>query len=493
MSAEVGALSLIPAAVTIAVALVWRQVAIAIGCGVVTGALLVGGMDLPGMFKALGLALWSGLSDPERLKVIFFILIVGGLLEVISVSGAYHAFADTMGRHIHNARRTRMAAWGLSASLFFDDYANVLITGNSMRKLSARTGVRPAMVAYIIDVVAILASVILVSTWAAFEGSEMARAAAGIGLQKGMSELFLESLPYHFYTYLAVFLTLLVAITGRWFGAGLDKHHFALAEPIEEVAGENLAGAKHVAAPLLTLVIGACTGVAGIGLWKCLQAGEALTPIGILRQAPTLDIMVCAALAALGVGVFQLCFDGVMHKSAVRPAFTRGVKDMVGIGIIILLATALTHLSTELGAGSYLASALTRALSPAWLPAGIFLLSMLVTVSTGFSWGAMAIVMPVAYSLATNNHGLIPILSAAVITGAVSGEHLIPYSEKAVLSAAACGIPTIYHFKTHVFQSITAFLAAGAGFALAGHGWSLPMAYGLPLIALTAVHFLLAR
>lgn len=492
MPAEFGFLSLIPAGVTILVALIWRRVAVAIGCGVAAGALVAGKLHPVAFGKALGGALWSALSDPERLKIVLFILLVGGLLEMIAATGAYQAFADVVARRIHNGSRTRLATWGLSACLFFDDYANVLITGSSMRKVAQRNGVRPAMMAYLIDVVAVLASVMLISTWAAFEGSEMARAALSLGLRKGPSELFLASLPYHFYTYLAILLTFLVALSGRWFGARLDTHRF-LAMKESESPSED-AAAIQVIAPLLTLILGAMLGLFGTGTWFLLRSGEPFSLLGSLRMAPAVDVLIGATLAALGVAILLLKSGRPRQRSPLRPAFGRGVRDMLEIGLIILLATALSKISTELGAGVFLASGFTQALPLHFLPVAIFALSMLVTVCTGFSWGAMAIVMPVAYSLAASQGGaLLPVMSAAVVTGAVSGEHLIPYSEKVVLTAAACGIPPLYHFKTQLPQSLLAFATAALGFVLLGFGCSLALAYGLPILILALGHFTFAR
>jgi len=492
MSAEFGFLSLIPAGVTILVALVWRRVAVAIGCGVAAGALVAGRLHPLASGKALGEVLWAAVSDPERLKIVLFILLVGGLLEMIAASGAYQAFADAAVRRLHNPRRTRMATWGLSACLFFDDYANVLVTGSSMRKVAQRNGVRPALMAYLIDVVAVLASVMLISTWAAFEGSEMARAAQGLGVQKGPSELFLASLPYHFYTYSAVFLSFLVALSGRWFGARLDTHRFlSMQEP--ELLGEG-ATAVQVIAPLLTLVLGGFAGLFGAGTWLLLRSGEKFSLLGALRMAPAVEVLIGATLAAIAVAAVLLTSRKRSLRQGLRPAFGRGVRDMLEIGLIILLATALSKISTELGAALFLASGFTQAVPPGLLPLVVFALSMLVTVCTGFSWGAMAIVMPVAYSMAASQGGtLIPVLSAAVVTGAVSGEHLIPYSEKVVLTAAACGIPPVYHFKTQFPQSLAAFSAAALGFGLVGFGCPLGLAYAAPIFLLVLGHLALAR
>jgi len=107
----------------------------------------------------------------------------------------------------------------------------------------------------------------------------------------------------------------------------------------------------------------------------------------------------------------------------------------------------------------------------------------------------MAIVMPIAFQMAAANNTpeLIPVVSAAVISGAVSGEHIIPFSEKAVMSAAACKITPVYHIKTQIFQSVAVFIAACLGYLIIGYYQSIPFALIIPLALLLTAHFIFAR
>ena len=107
----------------------------------------------------------------------------------------------------------------------------------------------------------------------------------------------------------------------------------------------------------------------------------------------------------------------------------------------------------------------------------------------------MAIVMPIAYQMtvAEGMCDFLPAVSAAVISGAVSGEHMIPFSEKAVMSAAACKISPVYHVKTMIFQTFSVFIAGGLGFYLYGLGTGLLLSYLIPAALLLILHFSLAR
>ncbi len=485
-------LSLVPALVTIAVALVWRRVALALFCGVVAGALVLAGFQPLPALAGLGRSLLHAFTDADRLKIVVFILLIGGLLELISASGAYLAFGQAVGRTLRTGRKARLAAWGLSFCMFFDDYANVLISGSAMRSVMDRNKVPASVLAYMVDVVALVASVMLVSTWAAFEGALMVDAGRDLGLHGSLSDFFLRALPYHYYTFLALFLSLMVAWTGRWFGASLDDHAYRLAEEAE-VAGEG-AGARHVVAPVAVLVGSAILGLFVFGV-RALQAqGEPVTLIRILGAAPSVEILIGATVLAIGVAAVTLVRDGVLPHRHAPAHFGRGLGSMVSIGLIVLLATALSQMAKDLGTGLYIAHAFERFLSPATLPFIVFFISLLVTVTTGFSWGAMAIVMPVAFQLAGAQSGaLIPVVSAAVITGAVSGEHVVPYSEKAVMTAAACGVAPLYHVRTQAFQTLAVITAAGMAFLLVGFHVSLVWTYVLPAAFLAGLHLLFAR
>ncbi len=488
---EPGLLVLLPALVTILGAVFTRKLPLSLLAGILAGGLVLGQGRVGPAAAACWTSLRDGLADVDKLKIVVFILLVGGLLEMIGASGAYAALAHRLSRRLSTPRRGRLASWALSGVLFFDDYANVLISGSAMRPVMDRLLVSPALLAYIVDVVAILASAALLSTWSAFESSELLRAAASIGRDGSATVLFLRALPYHLYTFLAVLLTLAVAWTGRWFGRRLDKQSFP-ARPDEDVEGEG-ARSRHAVVPLAVLVGGAMAALFGTGLVFARRAGEPLSLESILRHAKPIEGLIGATLAALAVGWILLWRDGVLSHLHIRRSFHRGVLAMMEVSLIMLLATALSRQAVDLGTGTYLAGRIGSWLSPALLPMLSFLLAAAITVATGFSWGSMSLVLPVAFSLGQGRPEILPILSGAVITGSVAGEHLIPYSEKAVMTGIACGIPPIYHVKTMLPQSLAALAAASLGYLLLGLGWGLAAALAVPAALLLALHLLFAR
>lgn len=490
---DFGILSLVPAVVTIISALITRRVALSLFLGVIAGAFVIAQLHLGEFFVKSFQYLKIAFTDFERLKIVLFILLIGGLLEIIAGSGAYTKFADALSKKLNTPRKSRVATWCLSMCLFFDDYANVLISGASMRKINMKNRVTPAQLAYIVDVVAIMASIMIVSTWASFEGSVMAEAGEEIGMKGSVSDFFLKSVPYHFYTFLAIFMALLVAITGRWFGYKADNQAYILNDT-SEIKNEK-SRLKHLLYPIVTLLGFAVIALFVAGIYILTRNGEPITVINILGSAPSIEILVIATVLAIGVAAVMILKDKVIPAKAIARNFGKGIIGMISVSLVIIFAKGLSAVSTDLGTGIYITDSISEYVTIEVLPMLIFIVSMLITVATGFSWSSMAIVMPIAFQL-VNAEGamhLIPVISAAVISGAVSGEHIIPFSEKAVMSAAACKISPMYHIKTQIFQSISVFFAAAAGYYIYGviNSWILSMM--VPLFFLTIIHFLLAK
>ena len=490
---DFGILSLIPALVTIIAALLTRRVAFSLFLGVVAGAFVVAEYNIPGFFANSFHYLKEAFTETERLKIVLFVVLIGGLLEIIAGSGAYNKFADSLKNKLNSPRKSRVATWGISMCLFFDDYANVLISGAAMRRINMKNNVTPAQLAYIVDVVAIMASIMIVSTWASFEGSVMAEAGNEVGMKGTITEFFIQALPYHFYTFLAIILAFFVAYTGKWFGYRADNKTYQLNHS-SEVQNSN-SKLYHLLAPILSLLGFAILALFASGSYILMKQDEPVTLINILGAAPSVEILIISTILAIAVGITLIRKDRIVSFPNILQRFGKGILSMVGVSLVIIFAHGLSLVSSDLGTGVFITQSISDYITLDVLPMLIFIVSMLITVATGFSWSSMAIVMPIAFQMvmAEDAPDMIPVISAAVISGAVSGEHIIPFSEKAVMSSAACKIEPLYHIKTMIFQTVTVFIAAAGSYLIIGVTNSWILAFGIPFVFVLSIHFLLAK
>ena len=479
--------SLIPTFVTILVAYKSRKVWLALFFGIVAGGLLYG--RGAGIFLTVGRYLLSGFTDPDRLKITFFVLMVAGMLHVMARTGANLKFGISVGKRLPNPRAARMASVGVSSLLFFDDYANVLIAGASMRPVMERHRISPAMLAYFTDVIAALASVVLISTWAAFEVSLIGGALQEA--QSGMSgmEAFLSAVPYHIFTFFNIFLVLLVALTGRWFSAQRAEEHRVL-----NTEGPGDRGRRRdMVIPVAALVGISFFGMIGLGRLY-LPHGAPVSLMAVFGAAPVIDALNLGVITAAFLLAVLMMKDNVMKWKEFSGSFSEGVKAMWPTGLVIILARGLEMTAGDLETGRHMAELFAGLMQPGFIPAVIFVIAAFVTVASGFSWSSMALIMPIAVQMALPaGENVLFGAVAATISGAICGAQMIPYSDKSVMTAAACGITPLYHVKTQFPQVFIASLTALAGFLAIGAG--IPLALVIPggFLVLFVLHIFFAK
>lgn len=490
-----GVLSLVPAAVTILAAILTHKVAPALFFGIVAGAFTLKSAAIDAGVSSCFGYLKLSFTDVERLKIAVFILLIGGLLELISRSGAYECFSEAISKKLGSARKTRIATFLLSLSVFFDDYANVLICGASMRAMCVRHRISPALLSYIVDQTAVVVSIVLISTWAGFEASLLVSSAEPLGVKMDSSALFLGSLPYHAVTFFGLFFASLCAWTGQWIGARLDDG-LPVSSAHAPHPSKPETRLRHLLIPLAGLVSLAVAGLIVFTTRNVLNSwNEGLTFISVFSDLPTVDILNASVLIAIAAGIFLFRRDNVLAWSEIRSGLWNGMKSMASTGLVILLAKGLSAVSTDLGTGLWMASLLGDSLSPAMIPVASMLVSFLITVATGFSWSSMAIVMPIGFQMAMTAGGesFVPIVAGAVISGSIAGGLIIPYSDTTVITAAGFGIPPLYHSKTQALQVLPLVPAAAITLWMLGSGWGTIPSYVFSALLLWITHRSLAR
>ena len=157
--------------------------------------------------------------DTFRLEVIGFTVALISMVGVMTRSGGVMGMIHQVQRFARTVRSTLAVAFASGLGLFFDDYSNCLIVGNSMRPLTDRLGVSREKLAYIVDSTAApVAGLSVVSTWIAFEVSTYAPQLPAAGIVENAYAIFFQTIPFRFYSIFALCFVALVIWTGRDFG-----------------------------------------------------------------------------------------------------------------------------------------------------------------------------------------------------------------------------------------------------------------------------------
>lgn len=126
------------------------------------------------------------------------------------------------------------------------------------------------------------------------------------------------------------------------------------------------------------------------------------------------------------------------------------------------------------------------------LPIIVFAIGGLIAFATGTSWGSFALLLPIAGQIAVEADTtlLLPML-AAVLAGAVFGDHCSPISDTTILSSAGSSCHHIDHVTTQLPYALTAALIAGLGYLVLGLSGSVWLGLLTVFICLIVLYVLL--
>ncbi|MFO7609654.1 MAG: Na+/H+ antiporter NhaC family protein, partial [Candidatus Krumholzibacteriia bacterium] len=125
-----GWLSVLPPVLAIGLALATRQVVVALLLGVWLGASLVEGNPFGGFLRLGDRYLTDALADRSHASIVIFTTILGGMVGVLSRSGATEGVVHWLAGRVGGRRGGMTATAAMGTVVFFDDYANTLLVGS---------------------------------------------------------------------------------------------------------------------------------------------------------------------------------------------------------------------------------------------------------------------------------------------------------------------------------------------------------------------------
>ena len=479
---DYGILSLVPALLAVVLALSTRNVVLSLFAAVWAGATMLAGWNpLAGLYSAIDPFLLDAVADRDHMKVTLFSLFVGAAVGVMSKGGGTVALVQIFTRIAKTRRSGMVATWLSGMVVFFDDYANCLIVGNSMRPLTDRMKISREKLAYIVDSTAApIASVALISTWIGYEVGLMDEGLKAAGQTRDAYGFFVEGIGYRFYSLFSIAFVGAVAFWGRDFGPMLTAERRQAAAPDPTPAEESIDDIPASRAALAIVPILSLLGVTGAVLW--IDGSAASDPgariFEIIGGADGYDAMLKGSLAALVLSLILAPAMGGLTLSGSFEAALKGMTTLFEALVVLFLAWSLGSVMGELDAAGYLVENLRTVLDPRLLPTLVFLISAATAFATGTSFGTMGIVMPMVLPLSfeLSADPIIPLAaSGAVLSGACWGDHCSPISDTTVLSSVGTDCELSAHVKTQLPYA----LLVGVISIVLG---TLPVGFGVPLI-----------
>ena len=516
--------SLLPPVVAILFAVVFRQLIVALFAAIWLGAGLHFGMNpFTSLYHAFYDYLWGNLADEFNLLIFAFTFSLVGMVSVVTRMGGTHGLVEAIAKRAKTARSTRLATAGMGLAIFFDDYANTVVVGTTMRALTDRFHISREKLAYLVDSTAApIAGIAVVSTWIGFEVDQFQKVSDFLGLEVNGYAMFFQVLPYRFYCLFTIVFVLASVVLRRDFGPMLKAERRAAetgavmrpgATPLTSGAFQEVKpvdGAPlrwwNAVIPVGVVLIGTFAGMLAVGASSSLFEGRSLNLLAFADwrdafigvgefdnggPAVLAGSAIVGSLVAIGLSLGQ----GILKPLEAAKSWLTGAQAMVLANSVLLLAWAIRSVCADVGTPFYMAAALQDVVAPLLIPLLVFLLSAVVAFSTGTSWGTMGILLPVVGPIAYGGDPIILLLSlGAVLDGAIYGDHCSPISDTTVLSSISSSCDHIDHVKTQLPYATVTMAAAGlCGYLLIAAGGSILTSYALATVVLVGVLLVVGR
>jgi len=194
--------SILPPFLAIFLALLLQRTLLALFAGVWLGAtLLEGSNPVFGLWRFIHKYLYEeALLDQFRLDIIGFVIALCATVGLLTRGAGIQGFVNKIVGLAKTVRSTQMVTYLLGLGIFFDDYTNCIIVGNTSRPLTDRMKISREKLSYIVDSTAApVAGLSMVSTWIAYEVSTFSPQLPEAGITQGAYEVFVQTIPFRFY------------------------------------------------------------------------------------------------------------------------------------------------------------------------------------------------------------------------------------------------------------------------------------------------------
>ena len=522
---DFGIWSLLPPVLAIMIALIFKNVILALVMGIFSGTLLICGGNIWSSLGMMTDKMADSLCDQWNIRILMFCALLGSLVSLLNRTGSVRAFGEWAASRLKHRKSALFFTFFFGILIFIDDYFNSLSVGTAMRPVCDRLKISRAKLAWLLDSTAAPICIIApISSWVVTVMSYTRNSQGFEKLNVSEFDLFIRLVPYNFYVFLTIFMILIFISLGIDYGPMLRSEKRALAEEglydtetygqattmdeseeVEklhqegeviksgQVKARKRAGVLDMIIPFGFLIISAVISFP-VTAWKIAAERGTFVTFYAAKEGIRLKDAFCqtdASRALMYSIVFTLFITSIyffvrhlVNLREISDSIAAGIKSMVPALVILVLAWTISSVikNTPSNGGVGLANYMTGFVHgsgfPFWtIPCLAFVLAGLLSFSTGTSWGTMAILIPIVFPIIVTVCGQKGLTGpdllnsvcfslSAAIGGAVWGDHVSPISDTTILSAAGAGCPCLEHVATQIPYAVTAALSALFGYLI---------------------------
>jgi len=380
----------------------------------------------------------SLLSEAWILKTLAFAVLVGSVMELMQKSGGINGFVSYMTEEttlVNSPRSALLVSYFIGVIIFIESSITSLIAGAVGRPLCDKEKVPHAKLAFVCDSTsAPISSLIVLNGWGALLLGLIATQVQTGTISGDNVNILLHSVAYNFYAMSALIVTFFAV----WFNINLGP--MKNARP--SLAQASLSVSSH--ASMSYMIIPILLMITFVFMFLYITGNG-----DMLKGSGSTSIYYTMLATLMVMFIYYIGTKNMSAKTYVKSAYV-GAKKLFPIAMILLFAFAIGEVTVALKTGQYLASLASENLSVFLLSGVIFLLSSIISFSTGTSWGTFSIVIPIAVPMAVGMDTDVSLAIGAVISGGVFGDHCSPISDTTIISSLASDCEVVEHVKTQL-------------------------------------------
>ncbi|MFB2865473.1 Na+/H+ antiporter NhaC family protein [Aeromonas sp. MdU4] len=466
---DYGVWTIITPLVTILLAIFTRQVILSLLAGIFVGFVVINHSFSLGVVATVN-GIIDTFSSPANTRTIVFMVLIGGIMRLIVVTGGVRRLVQFLSEnngYITNKKSVQLLAMVITSLIFIESSVNQLISGASTKDLAKRYHVPPEKMSYIIQTscVSVCSSVMINGWGAAMMG------VIGVQISKGLIdgqpfEILAHSMVWNIMAWLSLASVLFYIFSGVSWGPmkkAEQRYELANHDVAETVAEHHDEVIKHPASdslwnffiPILSTVL-----MVPVVLY--------LTGDGnFSKGSGSMSVYSSAMFGTLVSFVWFWC-RGILNIESFFKELYVGYASMVKISSVMILAFLMGHISAELNTGNYIASVTSGVISPSFSIGFIFIISAIMSLATGTSWGTFAIMIPIGVQLGVSLNVPFEYMIGASIAGSIFGDMTSPISSDAIVASMATNCEHIEHIRTQFPYALVTGAIAFIGYVILG-------------------------
>lgn len=452
-------LSLLPFTVVIPIAILTKQVLPGLFAGLILGSYLIQ-PDLFGGVNTLISYLINNLVKPNNIRIIIFLYVFSGLINLTKLTGGIKGFVDLVGRKVKTKRSAMLLIWLSTIGTFNNPSFRIVTVAPIMKLLKKRLPISSQKIGFMIEVTSnpVVALVPAATAFVGYMVSLIDTALQQVGIQEAPYSVFVKSIPLNFFSLVIIGIGLYYSFFREMRNhLQVDMVKDSDAQREEEELQKCLqAYEKETPSKPLNLLL-PLTIVLVMTLYLSWQNGKAQanSVFEAFIKADALGVMLEALIVTL---LFSLVFFLIQRFSIAKMIthFIDGGNELLSVILMLALVWALSAVSEDLGFSNYIAANLINWIPKTFIAPTVFILGSIIAYFIGSSWGTWGLLMPLAVTLAYQTGTSTILVIGAVFASGTFGAFASPLSDNSITLCAILDLPVMEYARSKLKPSLIA-------------------------------------